>query len=221
MKDVKDFIDYHAEKLGISREEYVAYHMSGTGESGASESKIVEAVEEYDGTWKSYEEDLMINIGNKFPSMGKATDSFNKWVKKYEIKGSNKDGQPTWELKLKNNVKMIAQRTSRFGYYIITLNGKEYDTQYTNSGLGWDLMKLLLKPIEQYERQIKATDWYSGYADDFSRYKGGNSHADSVKGIYSELSSSDKKKAYKIHTKEAPKDYRYSDFESFDKAGGR
>ena len=209
MKDVKDFAKYHADKLRISKEDYSMYYSTN------------ENVVEYDGTWKSYEEDLMINIGNKFPSMGRAVDSFNKWVKKYEIKGSNKEGQPKWELKLKNNMKMIAQRTSRFGYYMITFNGKEYDTQYTNNGLGWDLMKSLLKPIEQYERQIKATDWYSGYADDFKSWKGGNRHSDSVRGIYSELSSSEKKKAYKIHTKEAPKEYTYSDFESFDKAGGR
>ena len=136
MKDVKDFTKYHADKLGISVEDYSMYYSTN------------ENVVEYDGTWKSYEEDLMINIGNKFPSMGRAVDSFNKWVKKYEIKGSNKDGQPTWELKLKNNMKMIAQRTSRFGYYMITFNGKEYDTQYTNNGLGLDLMKSLLNPID-------------------------------------------------------------------------
>ena len=209
MKDVKDFTKYHADKLGISEEDYSTYYSTN------------ENVAEYEGAWKSYEEDLMIMIGKQFPSAGKAIDNFKKWVKKYEIKGNNKDGQPTWELKLKNNMKMIAQRTSRFASYIITLNGKEYNTQYTNTGLGYDLMKLLLKPIEQYESQIKATDWYSGYADDFKSWKSGNSHTDTIKGIYLELSSSEKKKAYKIHSKEAPKDYTYSDFESFDKAGGR
>tara|TARA_R110002096_G_scaffold1004_4_gene5380 strand:+ start:703 stop:1332 length:630 start_codon:yes stop_codon:yes gene_type:complete len=209
VKDVKDFTKYHSEKLGISEKDYVTYYLTN------------ENVEEYDGTWKSYEEDLMIMVGKQFPSEGKSIDSFKKWVKKYEITGSNKDNQPTWELKLKNNLKIIAQRTSRFGSYIITLNGKEYNTQYTNTGLGWDLMKLLLKPIEQYERQIKAKNWNSGYADDFKSWKLGNQHKDSIESIYSELSSGDKKKAYKIHTKEAPKNYTYTDFESFDKSGGR
>ena len=63
MKDVKDFIDYHAEKLGISREEYVAYYLTGMNSlatDGSLESKVTEAVEEYDGAWKSYEQDLMI-----------------------------------------------------------------------------------------------------------------------------------------------------------------
>ena len=115
---------------------------------------------------------------------------------------------------------MIAQRYSRFGQYKVELAGKNYNTASIGN-LGWDLMKLLLKPIEQYERQIKATDWYSGYADDFKSWKGGNHHKDSIRGIYMELSSGDKKKAYKIHTKEAPTEYTFSDFESFDKAGGR
>jgi len=204
VKDVKDFIDYHANKLGMPREEYVTYYV---GEDTST----------YDGAWKTYEQDLIINIGNKLPGGNK---SWKKWVKKYEIKGANEDGQPRWEIKLKNNMTMIAQRYSRFGQYKIELDGKNYNTASIGN-LGWDLMRLLLKPIEQYERQIKATDWYSGYADDHKSWKGGNQHKDSIKSIYSELSSGDKKKAYKMHTKEAPEKYTFSDFESFDKAGGR
>ena len=73
MKDVEDFIDYHANRLGISREEYIAYHSNLNHAVGGV---IAESIKEYDGARKSYEEDLIINIGNKFPGGNK---SWKKW----------------------------------------------------------------------------------------------------------------------------------------------
>ena len=57
-------------------------------------------------------------------------------------------------------------------------------------------MKLLLKPIEQYESQIKAVDWYSHMADDHRSYKSGNAHKDTIRTIYTELNGGEKRKAW-------------------------
>ena len=175
----------------------------------------------YDGAWSKekdpYDKDLRINVGNKLPGGNKAWD---KTVKKYEIIELDANGQPKWMIKFKNGDVMIAQRYNRFGNYKVKYNKKDYDTAYVGN-LGYDLMKSLLSPMEQYEQQIQAVDWWSGYADDFSKYKSGNAHKETIRTIYSELKGGEKRKAYKLHTKHAPKDYQYSDFEKFDAAGGR
>ena len=115
---------------------------------------------------------------------------------------------------------MIAQRYNRFGNYKITYNKQDYDT--SNPGnLGYDLMKSLMSPMEQYEYQVKAIDWYSHMADDHRSYKSGRSHQDTIRTIYTELKGGEKRKAWKLHTKAAPKKMQYSEFDEFDAAGGR
>lgn len=176
---------------------------------------------DYDGTWNKkdnpYDFDLRINVGNKLPGGNKSWDEI---VKKYEIIDISKDGQPKWMIKFNTDDVMIAQRYNRFGNYKITYNKQDYDT--SNPGnLGYDLMKSLMSPMEQYEYQVKAIDWYSHMADDHRSYKSGRSHQDTIRTIYTELKGGEKRKAWKLHTKAAPKKMQYSEFDEFDAAGGR
>jgi len=175
----------------------------------------------YDGLWRKekdpYDKDLRINVGNKLPGGNK---SWDKIVKKYEIVDIDANGQPKWMIKFKTGDVMIAQRYNRFGNYKVKYNKKDYDTAYVGN-LSYDLMKSLMSPMEQYEDQIQAVDWYSHMADDHRSYKSGRSHQNTIRTIYSELKGGEKRKAYKLHTKHAPDKMQYSDFEKFDAAGGR
>jgi hypothetical protein len=181
-------------------------------------NNLPDGIADYDGAWKEYEPDLIINVLYKLP--GGDNKSWKKWVKNFEIIEVDGNGQPKWEIKLKNGDVMTAQRYSRFGQYKVELNGEQYNTAVIDN-LGYDLMKLMLKPIEQYESQIQATDWYSHMADDHRSWKSGNQHKDTIRTIYTELKGGEKRKAWKLHSKYAPKDMQYSDFEKFDAAGGR
>ena len=154
-----------------------------------------DGIAEYDGAWKSYEQDVTINVLYKLP--GGDNKAWKKWVKNFEIIEVDDNGQPKWEIKLKNGDVMTAQRNNRFGQYEVELNGEQYSTAVIDN-LGYDLMKLLLKPIEQYDSQIKAVDWYSS-----SFYKG-QFDEDIAKGTLGIQKLRDKNKAFfeksfKIH----------------------
>jgi 8-oxo-dGTP pyrophosphatase MutT (NUDIX family) len=72
-----------------------------------------------------------------------------------------------------------------------------------------------LDSLDKYLRQLKGHDWYYQYADDNRAFKSGQASSTNLANAYSDLSSGDKKKAYKEFLKLVPKDYDAPEFKTF------
>jgi 8-oxo-dGTP pyrophosphatase MutT (NUDIX family) len=116
-----------------------------------------------------------------------------------------------FEVKLKDgNIVHFFYTNSRFDSWEIYFNKKKMASSDIRS-----LLRSQLPGLDQYILSLKGHDWFYQYADDNRAYKSGTASAERMVKLYSELSNSDKKKAYNEFLKVAPKERQNVEFKMF------
>jgi hypothetical protein len=116
-----------------------------------------------------------------------------------------------FEVKLKDgNIVHFFYTNSRFDSWEIYFNKKKMASSDIRS-----LLRSQLPGLDQYILSLKGHDWFYQYADDNRAYKSGTASAERMVKLYTELSNSDKKKAYNEFLKVAPKERQNVEFKMF------
>lgn len=125
-----------------------------------------------------------------------------KWIKEIQDQSDEKKGIK-FEIKLINGDTIHAFKIGNYynewEWYLNKKkkSGKEIQ-EYLSSNL--------LSPYERWELNYNSFDHYYMYADDNRSYRAGAAHEIKIKELYSKLSTSDKKKAYKKYTETVGKE---------------
>ena len=126
----------------------------------------------------------------------------DKWIKEIQDQSDEKKGIK-FQITLINgdiiHAFKIGQYFNEWEWYLNKKkkSGKEIK-EYLSSNL--------LSPYERWEMNYNSFDHYYMYSDDHRAYKRGSEHRNQITKLYSELSSNDKKKAYKKYTETVGKE---------------
>jgi len=162
------------------------------------------------GTPEELKHDVTLYIRKGIPVDWEETE---KYIKSIEDQSDPKKGIK-FEIKLKDgNVVHAFKKGSFRSHWELYLNKKKLKGLADNDTLYFELFDKL-PALTRYLRVLRGHDFYYNYADDHRSYKAGRNSSKRLEQLYSELSSGDKKKAFKEWAKEAPKDYdrTFADF---------
>lgn len=153
------------------------------------------------GTPEEIKKDVEVTVKNKLPGdfeIDSIEDQSTDKGIKFEVKLNTKD-----------TLILYKNKKERFQYewYI---NKKKIDSREITSYL---VEKMT--PLERYIRAMRMEDWNSNYSDDYSVWKNPKGADENFTELYSQLSSSDKKEAFKVYTKDGPKTKEKPDFKTF------
>ena len=116
-----------------------------------------------------------------------------------------------FEVKLKDgNILHFFYSDRRFETWEIYFNKKKKSSSDIKSELYNQIPGL-----DKYLLSLNSHDWFYHYADDNRAYRSGSASSERMVKLYSELSNSDKKKAYTEFLKVAPKERQGVEFKMF------
>ena len=134
--------------------------------------------------------DVTVSVKHLLPTFDE------KWIKSVEEQSDEKKGIK-FQITLSNGDLIHAFKIGRYwGQWEWYLNKKKKNDREIREYL----TSKLLSPYDRWELNFNGFDQYYMYADDNRAYNSGAAHEKTIMKLYSELSSSDKKKAYKKYT---------------------
>lgn len=126
----------------------------------------------------------------------------DKWISSVEDVSDEKKGIK-FEIRMSTGDVIHAFKVgSELGKWEFYLNKKKTD----ESSLKKYFLENAISPLERWELKFKNFDHNWAFADDMRAYRAGQNSEKEIMAIYDTLSTSDKRKAYKIYSEKGFKD---------------
>lgn len=195
-----DFIGPQAEKLGMTREEYVAYYLTESSKSNNALGLMTfEAYQTYDdygkksfGSPEDLEADVLISVKHLIPVN---FDKANSFIKSIEDQSENKKGIK-FEIKLTTGDTIHAFKVGSLrGSWEWYLNKRKL----TKDQIVTILLDKMYTPYEIWQINFDNSDKTYMFSDDHRAYSKGFSQQKEVTRMYDTLSNNEKTKAYKYY----------------------
>lgn len=171
-------------------------------------SKIIMTFEAYQ-TYNDYgktaeqmpmelEKDLNLKVKHLMPTFD------NKWISSVDDVSDDKKGIK-FEIKTSTGDTLHAFKIGRFlGNWEWYLNKKKK----SENEIKTYFMETAISPLERWTLNFKGFDSTYHFADDSRSYNSGLAHEKQITSLYDSLTSSDKRKAYKIYTESGRSDIK-------------
>lgn len=197
-----DFIGPQAQKMGMTREEYVAYYLTESDKSDNSLGLMAfEAYQTYDdynkgkklfGSPEDLQADVLLSVKHLIPVKFDKAEGF---IKSIEDQSQDKKGIK-FEIKLTTGDVIHAYKIGSFrGSWEWYLNKKKL----TKDQIVAIMLDKMYTPYEIWQMNFDSFDKYHMYSDDNRAYNAGKSHERDIARMYDGLSNNEKTKAYKYY----------------------
>lgn len=201
-----DFIGPQAQKMGMTREEYVAYYLTESDKSdnslGLMAFEAYQTYSDYSKSGKAFgspedlEADVLVSVKHLIPVKFDKADTF---IKSIEDQSEEKKGIK-FEIKLTTKDVIHAYKIGSFrGSWEWYLNKKKL----TRDQIVAILTDKMYTPYEIWQMNFDKFDKYHMYSDDNRAYTAGKSHEREIARMYDGLSSNEKTKAYKYYVSQS------------------
>jgi hypothetical protein len=197
-----DFIGPQAQKMGMTREEYVAYYLTESDKFdnslGLMTFEAYQTYNDYNKSGKAFgspedlKADVLISVKHLIPVKFDKAEGF---IKSIEDQSQDKKGIK-FEIKLTTGDIIHAYKIGSFrGSWEWYLNKKKL----TKDQIVAILLDKMYTPYEIWQMNFDGFDKYHMFSDDNRAYSAGKSQEKEIERMYNGLSNNEKTKAYKYY----------------------